>query len=324
MHKIKDWFLSLNLGLRITVIVAGVAILGGIIVAPILIFSSTQEEVADNKNQIADKTTANNGSKEDNTSDSKDKAEENKSEENSASNEQNQNTTSSNSSNAQAKPSNTSNNQQNSVGSSATTPSQPTTAPANPDTPNQPSKPSTPTQPTTPTQPNPPAKTEAELMAERDQQRRNDMARMRSAVMNYQANNNGTLPGYAYQTDYYGNIIANNVNGQGGLVYTPSKNYTLPPANDSSLYASQFITRYMNTNNTENQFRDPDGWTYGLTIIHYDHYGNFSNKNAAHMVYLVHQAHCGTATSVLRTEIRRDYAILYKLENGNTYCIDNQ
>lgn len=154
---------------------------------------------------------------------------------------------------------------------------------------------------------------EEELRARRDQQRRSDMVLLQSAVTQFQVNNNGKLPGQG-----------SNLDGQGELVYQPSKDHTLPPASDGT--AAKLIAYYLNPVSTsENYFIDPDGWTYGLTIIDYDHYKDLPEKDAAHMVYLLHQTRCDAATGIARSDKPRDFAILYKLETDNLhYCLDSQ
>lgn len=149
---------------------------------------------------------------------------------------------------------------------------------------------------------------------ERDQQRRRDMARFQSSIFQFQANNNGRLPGQSSDTP---------IDGQGGLVYQPSQDRTLPSTSDG--VAATLITRYLNrVDASENSFIDPDSWTYGLTIIDYDHYKNLPEKSADHMIYLIHQASCNSSTGISNSDKSRDFAILYKLEADNLgYCIDN-
>lgn len=150
--------------------------------------------------------------------------------------------------------------------------------------------------------------TEEGLRAIRDQQRRSDMARLQTAIAQFQANNNGRLPGHG-----------SNLDGQGVLIFQPSQSHNLPSATDNT--AAKLITYYLNSAGaSENSFVDPDGWAYGLTIIDYGHY---QNSLADHMAYLVHQSNCGAA-SLTSSDKPRDFAIVYKLENGNAYCLDNQ
>lgn len=149
---------------------------------------------------------------------------------------------------------------------------------------------------------------EEELRTIRDQQRRSDMAHLQSAIFQFQANNNGRLPGYD-----------SNLDGQGTLVLQPSQSHDLPSAADNT--AAKLITYYLNgAGASENSFVDPDGWAYGLAIIDYDHH---QNSLADHMVYLIHQSSCADA-SLTPSDKPRDFAIVYKLENGNAYCLDNQ
>lgn len=153
--------------------------------------------------------------------------------------------------------------------------------------------------------------TEEELRAIRDQQRRSDMAHLQSAIFQFQANNNGRLPGYG-----------SNLDGQDTLILQPSQSHDLPSAADNT--AAKLIAYYLNgAGASENSFVDPDDWAYGLTIIDYDHYQNSPEKFADHMIYLVHQSSCGAA-GLTSSDKPRDFAIVYKLENGNAYCLDNQ
>ncbi len=155
--------------------------------------------------------------------------------------------------------------------------------------------------------------TEEELLAKRDQQRRRDMASLKAAVNQFQANNNGRLPGHG-----------SNLDGQGELVYQPTQDRALPSASDG--VAAKLITYYLNPASTsENSFIDPDGWAYGLTIIDYDHYKNLPEKYAAHMIYLLHQTRCDATTGIAKADKPRDFAVVYKLETDNThYCIDSK
>ncbi len=146
--------------------------------------------------------------------------------------------------------------------------------------------------------------------SQRDTQRRNDLARVATGITQYQTNNNGKLPYYG-KTDPVdgGNKIADICKG---AVSTT----TATPNNPEC-----FIKNYMNgVNATENEFMDPDGWSYGLTIQDFKDFKGI--KDFDHMVYIVHHAGCDGET-VVTSKNARDYAITYKLEGNGTYCADN-
>lgn len=122
--------------------------------------------------------------------------------------------------------------------------------------------------------------------SQRDTQRRDDMARVATAITQYQTNNNGKLPntgeGASLITKYLG---GNEFVDPDGAAYTINiQNY-----DSSKGYAK-------------------DG---GLSF-------------GDHTIYLVEKAVCNGEKVTNSGAQARSYAIAYKLEGSGTYCADNQ
>ena len=137
--------------------------------------------------------------------------------------------------------------------------------------------------------------------SQRDTQRRDDMARVATAINQYQTNNNGKLP-----------------------------NNTTDPTSADGSSATDFISKYMGGNE---EFVDPSGEYYTITFKTYDssaqNAGEAVNKLDASdttngfrvMVYTKAKCEGEKATS---SPNKRDYAIVYNLEGSGTYCSDSQ
>lgn len=161
--------------------------------------------------------------------------------------------------------------------------------------------------------------------AQRDTQRRNDLARVSNGITQYQTNNNGKLPSDGRveakdDGDLEDNWPCSRTNSAGGSTATQS--------------AECFIRNYMNSSAaTENEFVDPDGWYYGLTIETFTGAGDEKiltvndftggDDGNGHMVYIVKHAQCDGEKAIYSNN-SRDYAVMYKLEGNGTYCQDNQ
>ena len=145
--------------------------------------------------------------------------------------------------------------------------------------------------------------------SQRDTQRRNDLARISTQISQYQTNNNGRLPA-AGKLD-------------------PQKDSTALPtcstsSGSTSSSAACFVRNYMNSvNASENEFIDPDGWAYGLTIEILTNGTQGTANDFDHMVYIYEHAKCNGEVADYSSNAR-DYAIMYKLEGSGTYCQDNQ
>ena len=162
---------------------------------------------------------------------------------------------------------------------------------------------------------------------QRDAQRRNDIARVATALAQYQTNNKGRLP-----------ISANN-NGDNSIC-SPSNAGTIKP-NSANTYANlgsgnpaknasaacKFIATYLNSSSSAtNEFVDPDGTSYGISIYHYTDNRTISNLSFNHRIYIITNSKCSNSreANTISTGNSRNYAILYKLEGSGTYCADNQ
>lgn len=144
--------------------------------------------------------------------------------------------------------------------------------------------------------------------SQRDTQRRNDIGKITSQILQYQTNNNGRLP-------KDGSVDSKEPNGDDQI---PLSQYS---TNDA---AASFIVNYMNgATATYNEFTDPSGWAYGLNICAF---GGANCKQTLkfedHIIELVRGANCD-GEEVVKSENSRDYAVRYKLEGASTYCTDN-
>lgn len=165
--------------------------------------------------------------------------------------------------------------------------------------------------------------------SQRDTQRRNDLARVSTSLTQYQTNNQNTNNG-------------TNLPGAGTLAIDQG---TLTCGNRPADYSSNtywpcsFVQRYMNSGDSDaaggaNEFQDPDGTYYGLTIAPHSNTGNVGNltnsngvysynKNEMdHVIYVITSAKCDGETAVDGSS--RDYAVLYRLEGSGLYCIDDR
>lgn len=145
--------------------------------------------------------------------------------------------------------------------------------------------------------------------SQRDTQRRNDLARISTQISQYQTNNNGRLPA-------------------AGKLDPLNGDTTLPECSNSSSTTSNsaacFVRNYMNSvNASENEFVDPDGWAYGLTIEVLTNGTQGVANTFDHIVYIYEHAKCNGEVADYSSNAR-DYAIMYKLEGSGTYCQDNQ
>ena len=135
--------------------------------------------------------------------------------------------------------------------------------------------------------------------SQRDTQRRDDMARVATAINQYQTNNGGNLP-----------------NNSGEVTAT----------GDS---ATDFISKYMGG---KSEFVDPSGENYTITFTSTLKEGkgvavntlkadDASGNGFKVMVYT--KARCEGENAVSSPN-KRDYAIVYNLEGSGVYCSDSQ
>ena len=180
--------------------------------------------------------------------------------------------------------------------------------------------------------------------SQRDTQRRNDMSRVDTSLVQYQTNNSTRT-----------NNLPNP--GAGGSYYEGKDDFKEDNNCDDTNVACKFVRDYMNTgaSGTEkmNEFQDPDGKPYSLfitenwddlpsgtttisggpealedkiTLITGDTTGSYTiggdEPFKQYMIYIVPGGRCD-GTSVVKSE-KRHFAILYRLEGAGTYCIDDQ
>ncbi len=148
--------------------------------------------------------------------------------------------------------------------------------------------------------------------SQRDTQRRNVMANVQTKVMDYQNNNNGKLPND-------GSVDA----VEDGQLANMDDEWECSRTNPNA--AKCFIRNYLNgVNATENEFVDPQGWAYGLTIETLDEDEFFLQPSdyEKYMVYIEKKAKCDGERAIPSNNAR-DYAILVKLEGSGTYCRSN-
>lgn len=148
--------------------------------------------------------------------------------------------------------------------------------------------------------------------AQRDTQRRQDLSRLQSAIQNFQGNNNGRIPGEkaddegTCSTDEAGDIKPNEKNTY------------------SNKTACRLIGVYLNNaGDSENKFKDPDGESYGLTIVKGVE-GAEAEEYGSHMITFHSQARCNGETVTTSGAQKRDFAITYHLEGSGSYCLDNK
>ena len=198
--------------------------------------------------------------------------------------------------------------------------------------------------------------------SQRDTQRRNDMSRVDTSLVQYQTNNmsagNNTTalpqgPSYwaACKDGGFNGSTASQTQTAG---CTPEDN---AGASSDATVAMGFVQRYMNsgTDATTNTFQDPDGVFYSMYITE-----NYANSSAgltvstggatlkantvtekvngkdvttttgytigsefnAHIIYVIPGGECSGENVVKSTS--RHFAVMYRLEGAGVYCIDDQ
>ncbi len=179
--------------------------------------------------------------------------------------------------------------------------------------------------------------------SQRDTQRRNDMSRVDTALVQYQTNhttgsNITSLPGAGR---WAGNTV-------------------FPTSSCPGNTACTFVREYMNSGSgttNDNEFIDPDGTPYGMVItdnwsiptnqvsqkvlkrtiggtehqsqltvtsVNGINTGTITGNGAydAHIIYVVPGGQCNGADVIPSTA--KHFAILYRLEGAGVYCMDDQ
>lgn len=162
--------------------------------------------------------------------------------------------------------------------------------------------------------------------AQRDTQRRDDLARVSTALTQYQTNNNGRLPG---ESKHKAESVDADKEGAEISAYQ-CKHTSVSTTNKS---ADCLIVDYLNSSNTDfNTFTDPDGWAYGITIaplksgeekgLSASDYGSEAGEDKRYMIYIYTNARCD-GEYALHSDNSRSYAVMYRLEGSGTYCQDS-
>ncbi len=166
--------------------------------------------------------------------------------------------------------------------------------------------------------------------SQRNTQRRNDVDRLMSAMIDYQSHNSGKLPfkenaaGYFefdknFVTRYMDSSCEHDggVNGMGNIYPVDG--------------------RYSNHKfkNCSDAFTDPDGTTYALTlakntadnvpIYNMEAYDKMTNGDTSHTFGILTHASCGSSENLKQLEEgRNNFIIVLWLEGGSVYCVDNK
>ena len=183
--------------------------------------------------------------------------------------------------------------------------------------------------------------------SQRDTQRRNDMSRVDTSLVQYQTNHSNQSPNLPSAGKWEGK------SGFGSWTETVDDEDTT--VNCSSSTACEFIRDYMNTGSSENDgkpntFEDPSGEPYSMVItenwaIASDIPGSYyelgtskiaenSEKNYtvqdnggsaydAHVIYVIPGGRC-VGDAATKSTSKNHFAILYRLEGAGSYCIDDQ
>ena len=179
--------------------------------------------------------------------------------------------------------------------------------------------------------------------SQRDTQRRNDMSRVDTSLVQYQTNNS---------------TRSNNLPQApaGGSYWKGTDDFKGDNACDAADVACMFVRDYMNSgaagSEKVNDFQDPDGIAYSLFVT--ENWGDLPAGSTSitlqpagvtnsaliagdvsggytiggedpfkeYLIYMVPGGRCD-GSNVIQSE-KRHFAILYRLEGAGTYCIDDQ
>ena len=119
---------------------------------------------------------------------------------------------------------------------------------------------------------------------QRDTQRKNDLSRVQTALLNYRTNNKGNLP------------------------------------ESGSVLRGPFTDQYLKIDGST--FQDPDGSTYQFAYLGSYESIPHKNTNGTTPIYLYRGAKCGPDEAVTFSQGSQKFAIMMKLEGGGVYCID--
>ena len=167
--------------------------------------------------------------------------------------------------------------------------------------------------------------------SQRNTRRRQDMARILSALNDYQANNNGQMP---CQTPFDGNECSK----EDGQLTKFVERYVVGEKPTTSIKNGAAVALDANGNCYES-FCDPDGTTYAMTAFTWnsvtetyfewkegDPKKDYETAQNRKEIMLALSAKCDEENEgrILRTKGKSEVAIMYILEGGAVYCGDNQ
>lgn len=165
--------------------------------------------------------------------------------------------------------------------------------------------------------------------SQRNTRRRQDMARILSALNDYQANNNGQMP---CQTPFDGNRCLSETKQLPNFI----ERYVVGEKLATSTRDNTAVAIDENGNCYES-FCDPDGSTYAMTAFTWNSVtetyfewqpgtSNYTTAQNRKEIMLALSAKCDEENEgrILRTKGKSEVAIMYILEGGAVYCGDNQ
>lgn len=165
--------------------------------------------------------------------------------------------------------------------------------------------------------------------SQRNTRRRQDMARILSALNDYQANNNGQMP---CQTPFDGNRCLSETKQLPNFI----ERYVVGEKLATSTRGNTAVALDENGNCYES-FCDPDGSTYAMTAFTWNSVtetyfewqpgtSNYTTAQNRKEIMLALSAKCDEENEgrILRTKGKSEVAIMYILEGGAVYCGDNQ
>ena len=165
--------------------------------------------------------------------------------------------------------------------------------------------------------------------SQRNTRRRQDMARILSALNDYQANNNGQMP---CQTPFDGNRCLSETKQLPNFI----ERYVVGEKLATSTRGNTAVAIDENGNCYES-FCDPDGSTYAMTAFTWNSVtetyfewqpgtSNYTTAQNRKEIMLALSAKCDEENEgrILRTKGKSEVAIMYILEGGAVYCGDNQ
>lgn len=185
--------------------------------------------------------------------------------------------------------------------------------------------------------------------SQRDTQRRNDLSRVDTSLVQYQTNH-ANVPNNLPNSDTM-NTVASKFDAK--AQYNELTGFSC--AKDAAGEACRFVRDYMNSGSSENDgklntFEDPDGVLYNVIITcnwanadcskdvqnvysklaiqsgeNYTIQNTGTDKKTAfddYTIYIVPGGRC--VGDAVTASTKRHFAILYRLEGAGVYCIDDQ